>query len=143
MGKPKVIILSGFLGSGKTTVLVRMVERLREREGADFEIAIVENEIRSIPARYPNVSIEKYVIMPDHIHMIVMIHAGTGGSRPSPTIMDMVRVIKSKSAHRSGAPLWQRSYHEHVIRNEQDYLEIWNYIDTNPAKWAEDRYDQA
>ena len=105
--------------------------------------AIVENEIRSIPARYPNVSIEKYVIMPDHIHMIVMIHAGTGGSRPSPTLMDMVRVIKSKSAHRSGAPLWQRSYHEHVIRNEQDYLEIWNYIDTNPAKWAEDRYDQA
>ena len=35
---------------------------------------------------------------------------------------------------------WQRGYHEHVIRNERDYLEIWNYIDTNPAKWAEDRY---
>lgn len=47
MGKPEVIILSGFLGSGKTTVLVRMVERLREREGADFDIAIVENEIGS------------------------------------------------------------------------------------------------
>ncbi len=46
-GKPNVIILSGFLGSGKTTALVRMVERLREREGADFRIAIVENEIGS------------------------------------------------------------------------------------------------
>ena len=34
----------------------------------------------------------------------------------------------------------QRSYHEHVIRNEQDYLEIWNYIDSSPAKWAEDQY---
>lgn len=45
--KPKVIILSGFLGSGKTTVLVRMIERLREREGAGFRIAIVENEIGS------------------------------------------------------------------------------------------------
>ena len=45
--KPKVIILSGFLGSGKTTVLVRMIERLRQREGADFRIAIVENEIGS------------------------------------------------------------------------------------------------
>ena len=45
--KPKVIILSGFLGSGKTTVLVRMIERLREREGAEFRIAIVENEIGS------------------------------------------------------------------------------------------------
>lgn len=46
-GKPNVIILSGFLGSGKTTALVRMVERLREREGADYRIAIVENEIGS------------------------------------------------------------------------------------------------
>ena len=45
--KPKVIILSGFLGSGKTTVLVRMIERLREREGAGFRIAIVDNEIGS------------------------------------------------------------------------------------------------
>ena len=36
--------------------------------------------------------------------------------------------------------LWQRSYHEHVIRNEPDYREIWNYIDANPARWAEDRY---
>ena len=45
--KPKVIILSGFLGSGKTTVLVRMIEHLRQREGADFRIAIVENEIGS------------------------------------------------------------------------------------------------
>ena len=47
--KPKVIILSGFLGSGKTTVLVRMIERLREREGAEFRIAIVENEIELEP----------------------------------------------------------------------------------------------
>ena len=55
--------------------------------------------------------------------------------------MDVVRVIKSNSARKAaGAQLWQRSYHEHVIRNEQDHLEIWNYIDGNPAKWAEDRY---
>lgn len=36
--------------------------------------------------------------------------------------------------------VWQRSYHEHVIRNEEDYRQIWEYIDTNPARWAEDRY---
>ena len=45
--KPNVIILSGFLGSGKTTALVRMIGRLREREGADYRIAIIENEIGS------------------------------------------------------------------------------------------------
>ena len=102
---------------------------------------IVEHEIQAIPERYPNVSNEKYVIMPNHVHMIVMIHADAGGASPSPTLMDVVRVIKSNSARRTiGTCLWQRSYHEHVIRNEQDYREIWNYIDGNPVKWAEDRY---
>ena len=53
-------------------------------------------------------------------------------------------MIKSSSARKTiGAQLWQRSYHEHVIRNEQDYLEIWNYIDGNPAKWSEDQYYNA
>ena len=37
--------------------------------------------------------------------------------------------------------LWQRNYYEHVIRNEQDYLDIWQYIDNNPVKWAEDEYN--
>ena len=102
---------------------------------------IVEKEIQAIPERYHNVKIEKYVIMPNHIHMIVMIHADAGGASPSPTLIDVVRVIKSMSARKTiGARLWQRSYHEHVIRNELDYLEIWNYIDTNPSKWALDRY---
>ena len=36
--------------------------------------------------------------------------------------------------------VWQRSYHEHVIRNEEDYRQIWEYTDTNPARRAEDRY---
>ena len=36
--------------------------------------------------------------------------------------------------------LWQTRYHDHVVRNDADYLRIWNYIDTNPAQWAEDQY---
>ena len=39
-----------------------------------------------------------------------------------------------------GVPLWQRGYHDHVVRNEADYLRIWQYIDNNPSRWAEDRY---
>lgn len=102
---------------------------------------VVENEILSIPIRYPNIKIGKYVIMPNHIHMIVEIRADAGGASPSPTLQDAVRVIKSLSTRKSGMKkLWQRSYHEHVIRNERDYEEIWTYIDDNPAKWTLDRY---
>ena len=38
------------------------------------------------------------------------------------------------------AQLWQRDFYDHIIRNETDYLNIWKYIDDNPAKWAEDEY---
>ena len=48
--------------------------------------------------------------------------------------------LKRLVNRRIGHDIWQRSFHEHVIRNEQDYREIWEYIDQNPVKWVEDRY---
>ena len=121
---------------------------------------IVEEQIQAIPARYPAIGIEKYVIMPNHVHLLVSIRDHSGGASPSPTVgpeasssggdvlpslFDVVRVLKSLTTRMARPflgenPLWQRSYHEHVIRNEDDYRQIWEYIDTNPAKWAEDRY---
>lgn len=62
-------------------------------------------------------------------------------------IPEAVRQLKTFSARRinavrgtPGVPVWQRSYHDHIIRDEADYLRIWDYIDTNPDKWAEDEY---
>ena len=69
------------------------------------------------------------------------------GTSPSPTLFDVVRVLKSLSTrlcrdNLGDLPLWQRSFHEHVIRNENDYREIWEYIDQNPVRWDEDRYHE-
>ncbi len=36
--------------------------------------------------------------------------------------------------------IWQRSFYDHIIRNEQDYNEIWQYSKNNPQKWSEDRF---
>ena len=47
-----------------------------------------------------------------------------------------------RRAETSRDNIWQRSFHEHVICSEHDYREKGNYIDGNPAKWAEDRYDE-
>ena len=55
-------------------------------------------------------------------------------------LSQFVRMVKSKSSHAAGRPLWQSSFYEHVVRGEKDYLEIWDYIDQNPAKWIEDEY---
>ncbi|MBQ6427777.1 MAG: transposase [Oscillospiraceae bacterium] len=100
----------------------------------------VEEEIHAVTKRYESVRINNYVIMPNHVHLIVSICEQTGGASPSPTLADIVRVIKSVSAHRCSELKWQRSYYEHIIRSERDYLEIWTYIDGNPAKWADDKY---
>ena len=105
----------------------------------------VKEQILALPARYPTVHIDNYVIMPNHVHLLLTFRMASGGASPSPTLFDVVRVLKSLSTRLSRAqlgdlPLWQRSFHEHVIRNEHDYREIWEYIDANPARWAEDRY---
>ena len=83
--------------------------------------------------------VDNYVIMPNHIHMILRIDSGPPRAS-APTVSDAVGALKRLVNRKLGHNLWQRSFHEHVIRNEHDYREIWEYIDTNPARWAEDRY---
>ena len=92
----------------------------------------------------PGVIVEKYVIMPNHIHLILLVEAGAsaGTSRaPSPTnavVPHFVSTLK-RFCHRDiGKKIFQRSYHDHVIRNEASYLKIWQYIDTNPIRWTAD-----
>ncbi len=103
---------------------------------------IVERAIQNIPIHYPNVSVEKYVVMPNHVHMILAIALEDGRiisapTKPVPIIVGQMKRYASKCA---GMPLWQKSYHDHIIRNDADYRRIWDYIDTNPAGWREDRY---
>lgn len=97
--------------------------------------------------RIPGITIDKYVIMPDHIHLIVLVneYAAIGTSRaPSPTnaaIPHLVSTLK-RFCHRDiGDKIFQRSYYDHVIRNQQDHDEIWQYIENNPRKWFLQKHD--
>ena len=99
----------------------------------------VENAIRHMNHTYPDVCVDKYVIMPNHIHMIIKIEPNAGGLG-DPPLQDIIGRFKSYTTHKFCDVLWQRSFYDHIIRNEQDYLEIWQYIDNNPAKWEEDEF---
>ena len=102
---------------------------------------IVAETLREIKKTYSWLSLDHYVIMPNHVHMILRIHGDESGRILSaPTVSTVVGQMKRWASRQAGFALWQKSYHEHVIRNEEDYRQIWEYIDTNPAKWAEDRY---
>ena len=99
---------------------------------------VVEQYILSTD-RITGFHVVNYVVMPNHIHMILRIDNGPPRAS-APTASDAVGALKRLVNRRLGHDIWQRSFHEHVIRNEHDYREIWEYIDDNPAKWAEDCY---
>lgn len=100
---------------------------------------IVDNAIRQIPVHYPAISVDHYVVMPNHIHLLLQIHSGPDGrAMPAPTISVVVQQLKGIVTKRIGKSVWQKLFHDHVVRNKQDYLKIWEYIDNNPTNWEED-----
>ena len=104
---------------------------------------IIHKWIRETENKFPNVTIDKYVVMPDHLHLIVTIKERHEG-RSLPDVMrffktmttnEYIRGVKDGTLTPFDVKLWQKSYYDHVIRNQQDYNEIWEYIENNPAKW--------
>ena len=104
---------------------------------------IAEAELFVLPQRYPHITISNFVIMPNHIHLLLSFEEAAGAS-PRPTLSDVVCAYKSlttrgcKLAGFRETKLFQPSFYDHVVWGEQDFLEIWQYIDRNPACWAED-----
>ena len=108
---------------------------------------VVDERIRSMNDVYDHIKTEKYVIMPNHIHLLIHIYdrdktCGKGTSRtPSPTnalIPSYVSTLKRMCNRSIGMDIWQRSYHDRVIRGEKEYQMIWQYVDTNPIRWELD-----
>lgn len=120
---------------------------------------IVERNWRTLPERFPMVSLDEYVIMPNHLHGIVVINEQDQsgqcvavkrvGARPTPTLGAVVGAFKSMSIHDvlvhieenrldMIGKIWQRNYFERVIRNERDLDNIRTYIRNNPRNWERD-----
>ena len=100
---------------------------------------IVNNAINYINDNYENAYVDKYVIMPNHIHLILEIKTGGDGTPPLQGY-DIIGRLKSFTDNQYGGKLWQRSFYDHIIRNERDYCEVWNYIDSNPNEWIKDEF---
>ena len=99
---------------------------------------ICDKYINNINIKYENVTIDKYVIMPNHIHLIIFLHGTMRASSPTKNIETIIRSFKTLVTKEIGYSIWQRSYHDHIIRGEKDYQKIWEYIDTNVIRWEKD-----
>lgn len=102
---------------------------------------IVEQAILNIPNIYESVQVDKYVIMPNHIHVILIFRADScGRAMHAPTLSTVVGQMKGYTTKKCGKQIWQKSFYDSVICSQSAYEEVWNYIDGNPQKWQDDKY---
>ena len=91
--------------------------------------------ILQIPEHYPMISVDKYCVMPDHIHMILSINTDEDGRQiAAPTVSTVVGHIKRWVSMQLGQSIWQKSFIDRVIRNDKGYRAVWEYIENNPVK---------
>ena len=96
---------------------------------------IVDDAINQISEHYKNVVVDKYCIMPDHIHLIIFILSDENGRIISaPTLQTVVGQMKRYVSKKLGGSVWQKSFVDRVIRNDKGYRKTWEYIDNNPIK---------
>lgn len=108
---------------------------------------LVKTAIESINTYYPYANIDKYIIMPNHIHILIVINdtASDGRIISAPTGENKKRLeiiigqMKRWASRQAGIPLWEKSFHDHIIRTDNDYNDAWNYIDSNPRLWLEEK----
>ena len=74
--------------------------------------------------------------MPNHVHLLINTTGGDG----APPLQDIIKRFKTYTTKMYGKSFWQRSFHDHIIRGEEDYKKIWEYIDTNVIRWEYDCY---
>ncbi|MBW4053973.1 MAG: transposase [Proteobacteria bacterium] len=111
---------------------------------------IAQDAWDDLPKHYSHVELDQFVIMPNHVHGIVVLNAAVEISPKRHGFPEIVRAFKSFSAKRvnqlrvnPGCPMWQRNYFERVIRNEDDLSKAREYIVNNPMKWELDKENPA
>lgn len=103
----------------------------------------VKEALNAVNEHYPAVFVDKYVIMPNHVHVIFRIDTRTfsdNGGRPMavPTISTVVNQLKGAVSRKSGFHVWQGRFYDRIIRNEREYSAFWEYIEANPENWESD-----
>ncbi len=93
---------------------------------------IIYKAIQNIPSIYTGVLVDRFVIMPNHVHILLRIENNSGRMISAPTVIGSMKRYASKEI---GYSIWQKGFYDHIIRNEQDYTEHLQYIDQNPTKW--------
>ena len=96
---------------------------------------IVEKELQKIEVLLTNVTIDEYIIIPNHIHMILIINENKNIS-----ISRIIKQYKMCVSKKIGYSLWQKSFYEHIIKYKEEYFIIKQYIQNNIINWKQNKY---
>lgn len=99
------------------------------------EGCVVKQNINKIEKLYDNIMIDEYIVMPNHIHILFFISNKSGV-----TISKIVKHYKANISRELKYSIWQKSFYEHIIRNEKEYSKIKEYIKNNIINWKKDEY---
>ena len=147
--KRKKLRLEGFDYSSENYYFVTVcthnkVKLFGEPSKLNYFGKIAESDLLAITNHHKGLKIDKYVVMPNHIHAIIVIGCDPVAKiKEFPSLENVIGLYKSGVSRKIHVyepklKIWQKSYYEHIIRNDKDYDEIWKYIDYNPIKWEED-----
>ncbi len=109
---------------------------------------ILDRKLNLMNEKYHHIKIDKYVIMPNHFHLILNVtdykssrDGLSASAKPyNNEVSKFISLLKRMCNREYGFNIWQTSYYDHIIRDEKDYIEIWEYIDSNASKWESDCY---
>ncbi|MEE0872691.1 MAG: transposase [Ruminococcus sp.] len=102
----------------------------------------IDKQIAEISKHYADVRVDNYTIMPNHVHLLLtnyLLLNGRAMHAPTTNIITVVQQFKGIVTKQFGFPIWQKSFHDYVIRNEKGYRFIYEYISNNPYRWEADR----
>ena len=99
---------------------------------------IAKKHIQNLQNHYVDVRVDQFVVMPNHIHMILILGAENRANIETIIAQYKAGVSREIRKIKYGINIWQRSFHDHVIRDRESYLNIWKYIEGNPLCWEKD-----
>ncbi len=107
---------------------------------------MIRNQWNQIIQRFPALNLHEFVIMPNHFHVIFELHNSSIalseiiGAFKSVTTNEYIKGVKQYNWKRFDKQLWQRSFYDKIIRNDDFHQKVIEYINYNPAKWCDDKY---
>lgn len=101
---------------------------------------ISKKYIESMEEHYSNIKIENYVIMPNHIHLLISIVDNSKSDKNKTDIFQLVKAYKRLTSKEIGYQIWQESYYDEIIKDDLHFQNVWEYIEFNECKWEDDKY---